>query len=158
MMTIRPARPEEAAALTGLCLRSKSHWGYDTGFMQQAATGLIVSEPMIDTGQVLVAEGCAGRLLGVAAVERLDSAGWFDLALLFVEPVVIRTGVGRTLFDAAVRLAAEQGGKHLSILADPFAEAFYRRLGAVRIGEAPSDSIPDRVLPLLEYAIPDLRL
>src|SRR6266851_9290149 len=100
MMTIRPARPEEAAALTGLCLRSKSHWGYDTGFMQQAATGLIVSEPMIATGQVLVAEGCAGSLLGVAAVERLDSAGWFDLALLFVEPVVIRTGVGRTLFDA----------------------------------------------------------
>jgi len=157
MVTIRPARPEEAAALTLLCLRSKSHWGYDAGFMQQAATGLTLSEPMISAGQVLVAERGTGCLLGVAAIARLDSAGAFDLALLFVEPTVIRTGVGRTLFDAAVRHAARQGARHLSILADPFAEAFYQRLGAVRIGEAPSDSIPGRVLPLLRYAIPDPR-
>nr|WP_211354784.1 hypothetical protein [Stackebrandtia albiflava] len=31
--------------------------------------------------------------------------------------------------------------------ADPGAEPFYRRMGAVRIGEAPSGSVPGRVLP-----------
>ena len=30
---IRPARVEEAAALSDLCFRSKAIWGYDAGFM-----------------------------------------------------------------------------------------------------------------------------
>jgi hypothetical protein len=34
-------------------------------------------------------------------------------------------------------------------LADPNAAGFYERYGAVRIGEAPSDAVPDRLLPLL---------
>ena len=153
MATIRPARPEEAAALTMLCIRSKGHWGYDAGFMRQAAAALAISEAMIDTGRVLVAESEEGSLLGVAAVEKLAGAGRFDLALMFVEPTAIRTGIGQRLFAAAVRIAAADGGKRLSILADPFAEAFYKKLGAVRIGEAPSDAIPGRRLPLLEYRI-----
>jgi len=84
----------------------------------------------------------------------MDSAGKFDLSRLFIQPEAIRTGIGRALFEAAVALAKADGGTRLSILSDPFAEAFYVRLGAVKIGEAPSDAIPDRLLPLLEYAIP----
>ena len=34
MLALRPARPEEAPALTELCLRSKAVWGYDAAFMQ----------------------------------------------------------------------------------------------------------------------------
>ena len=153
MATIRLARPEEAAALTALCIRSKAHWGYDARFMRQAAAALTISAGMIEAGRVLVAESQGGNLLGVAAVEELDTAGGFDLALLFVEPAAIRTGIGHALFAACVRVAATEGGKCLSILADPFAEAFYKKLGAVRIGEAPSDAIPGRMLPLFEYRI-----
>ena len=29
---VRPARPDEAEALTALVLRSKAHWGYDEAF------------------------------------------------------------------------------------------------------------------------------
>jgi predicted N-acetyltransferase YhbS len=157
MATIRPARNEEAAALTALCLRSKAHWGYGALFMQQATAALTISEAMIDAGRILVAESQGGSLLGVAAVEKVDGAGRFDLALLFVEPTAIRSGIGQALFAAAVRIAAADGGKCLSILADPFAEAFYKKLGAVRIGEAPSDAIPGRLLPLLDYRIDDRR-
>jgi len=67
--------------------------------------------------------------------------------LLFVEPSAIRTGVGRALFEAAVRLVERQRGTSLSILADPFAAAFYQRQGAVKIGEAPSDAIPGAIYP-----------
>jgi predicted acetyltransferase len=38
----------------------------------------------------------------------------------------------------------------LAIQADPNAEPFYLSRGAVRVGTEPSQSIPDRVLPLLE--------
>jgi hypothetical protein len=42
------------------------------------------------------------------------------------------------------------GAGRLTILADPNAAAFYERAGAVRIGEAPSDAVPARLLPLYE--------
>jgi hypothetical protein len=73
---------------------------------------------------------------------------------LFIEPSVIGTKIGQTLFEAAVNLAEAKEGTCLSILSDPFAAAFYERMGATKIGEAPSDAISGRELPLFEYAIP----
>ena len=147
------ARANEAEPLTALCIRSKAHWGYDCEFMRQASAGLAVTPAMIDEGRVLVAEDGNGCLLGVTAIGATPTRDEFDLHLLFVEPLAIRAGIGRKLFEAAVRLAEQQGGRRLSILADPFAAPFYRRLGAIRIGEAPSDSIPGRYLPLFEFLI-----
>jgi predicted N-acetyltransferase YhbS len=154
---IRSARREESAALTALCIRSKAHWGYDADFMRSSAIALTITPSMIDEGRVLVAEDQHANLVGVAAVEKMDSEGKFDLARLFVQPSAIRSGIGRTLFQAVVRLVEIEGGTRLSILSDPFAEPFYERLGAVKTGEAPSDAIPDRLLPLLEYAISNRR-
>jgi GNAT superfamily N-acetyltransferase len=156
-LTIRAARHDEAPALTALCIRSKAHWGYDAEFMRLSAAALAIPETLIDAGHVIVAETATGHLLGVAAVTPLSETGHFDLALMFVEPNAIRTGIGRALFTAAVEIAAREGGVRLSILADPFAEAFYRRLGAVRNGDAPSDAIPGRRVPLLEYTISEAR-
>jgi predicted N-acetyltransferase YhbS len=154
-MRVRLARAEEAAALTELCIRSKAHWGYAPEFMRQAAKALTVTSAMIDKCRVLVAEDRNSGLLGIVAVEPAQAQGQVDLALLFVEPSAIGKGVGRTLFDAAVHLAGRQGGRSLSILADPFAAPFYERMGAVKLGEAPSDAIAGRFVPLLEYAIPE---
>jgi hypothetical protein len=39
-MQIRPARGDEAAAITALGLRSKAHWGYDDDFMARCAAEL----------------------------------------------------------------------------------------------------------------------
>lgn len=121
--------------------------------MKQSAIALTVTAAMIEQGRVLVAEDQQGSLMGVAAVEAMPAKGKFDLSLLFIEPSAIRTGVGRTLFEAAARLVQREGGTSLSILADPFAAGFYQRLGALRIGEAPSDAIPGRSVPLFEYTI-----
>ena len=93
------------------------------------------------------------RPVGVAAVEPAGSERGFDLSLLFVEPVANGKGVGRMLFEAAVAFVARQSGASLSLLANPLPAPFYRHLGAVRVGEAPSDAIPGRALPLFEYVI-----
>jgi predicted N-acetyltransferase YhbS len=135
-------------------MRSKAHWGYDADFLRQAAPALAIMKAMISDGFVLVAEDHDGNLLGVAALQPMQAEGAFDLSRLFVEPSAIRTGIGRRLFDAAVSLARREGGSCLSVLSDPFAQAFYEHLGATRVGDAPSDAIPGRRLPLLEYPIP----
>ncbi|HXO91994.1 MAG TPA: GNAT family N-acetyltransferase, partial [Stellaceae bacterium] len=69
---------------------------------------------------------------------------------LFVEPRRTRAGVGRRLLRHAIAEARQRGARRLTILSDPFAAGFYQRNGATRIGEAPSDAVPGRMLPLFE--------
>jgi GNAT superfamily N-acetyltransferase len=150
---IRAARPDEAATLSALCRRSKAHWGYDAAFMAASARALTIDEAMIAAGRVLVAEDKHSTILGVASVARLDAAGTYDLAHLFVEPRAIGRKVGKALFGAAAELVRRERCVRLMILADPHAAAFYKRMGARTVGDAPSDAIPGRLLPLLEYRI-----
>lgn len=57
-------------------------------------------------------------------------------------------GLGALLFRHACEEAARLGARTLEIVSDPNAAGFYRKMGAVRRGEAPS--VPaGRVLPVL---------
>jgi GNAT superfamily N-acetyltransferase len=71
------------------------------------------------------------------------------LLKLFAEPGVLRRGVGRTLFAWATDVAREKGATRLIIDSDPGAAPFYRRMGAYDLSQAPSGSIPGRMLPRL---------
>jgi GNAT superfamily N-acetyltransferase len=150
---IRLARDDEAAALSALCVRSKAHWGYDAEFMRASHHSLQIDPAAIEAGRVFVAADETGALLGVADCCQLPEEGTFDLLHLFVDPLALRRGVGRALFEAASAWCAAQGGKRLLILSDPNAAGFYQRLGAQPIGEAPSDAMPGRNLPLLDYRL-----
>ena len=152
-LRIRLALPGEAALLSGLCMRSKAHWGYDTQFLERAARSLQIDPAAIDAGRVFVAIGAGGGVLGVADCCALPEPGAFDLLHLFIEPSSLRQGVGRALFEVACAWCVAQGGRRLIIQSDPNAALFYHRLGARPIGEAPSDAVPDRMLPLLEYQL-----
>ena len=153
MTRVRAAQAREAEALSALCRRSKAHWGYDAAFMRMSESALAISPAMIESGDVLVAEGADGAPLGVASIATLDAPGEFDLVHFFVEPASFGAGVGRMLFATAVELSKSKGARCLMILSDPNAEAFYARMGAVKTGDAPSDAIPGRRLPLLRYDI-----
>ena len=150
---IRPARVEEAAALSDLCFRSKAVWGYDPEFMALMLAALEVAGEDIAAGDVWVATGADGQIAGVVALAPGDAPGALDLNKLFIEPRHIRSGVGRALLAHAIAEARRRGAGRLTILADPSAAAFYERAGAVRIGEAPSDAVPGRLLPLYEVRL-----
>ena len=78
-----------------------------------------------------------------------------ELSHFFVDPPSIGRGVGRVLWDDAVRRAEARGHARLVIQSDPNAEGFYRKLGAERIGVVPSQARPGRNLPLLVYELDD---
>ena len=151
---IREPKTDEAEALTRLCVRSKAHWGYDDEFMRLSRPGLTVTPEMIAERRVLVAEDADDGLLGVASLEAMPKAAQYDLALMFVAPEVMGHGIGRRLFDGVVDWLRARDAQRLEILADPNAAPFYERMGAVGIGDAPSDAIPGRRLPLYEYLLP----
>jgi GNAT superfamily N-acetyltransferase len=150
---IRPARVEEASSLSDLCFRSKAVWGYDVGFMALMPAALGVAGEDIAAGDVWVATAADGQIAGVVALAPGDGPGTLDLNKLFIEPCHIRSGVGRALLAHAIAEAQRRGAARLTILADPNAAGFYERNGAVRIGEAPSDAVPGRVLPLYEVRL-----
>ena len=94
-----------------------------------------------------------GQIAGVVALAPGDAPGALDLNKLFIEPRHIRSGVGRALLVPAIAEVRRRGAGRLTILADPNAAAFYEWNGAMRIGEAPSDAVPGRLLPLYEVRL-----
>jgi GNAT superfamily N-acetyltransferase len=150
---IRPARVEEAPALLELCIRSKAVWGYDEAFMALVRTALDGMQEQVAAGNVWVAAGADGGVAGMVALGPSAQPNTLDLDKLFVEPQRIRTGVGRALLTHAIIEARRRGAERLTILADPYAAGFYERNGARLIGEAPSDAIPGRSLPLYEIKL-----
>ncbi|RIK15552.1 MAG: GNAT family N-acetyltransferase [Acidobacteria bacterium] len=145
---IRPARPDEAPAITELALRSKGHWGYPPEFLEACREELTVTPARCAAGSVVVAVD-GDRVLGYHDVEGSPPDG--ELAALFVAPDVIGTGLGAILLRHALEQSVRRGLRRLVLDADPGAEGFYARFGAVRVGEAPSGSIPGRVLPRMVF-------
>jgi GNAT superfamily N-acetyltransferase len=73
---------------------------------------------------------------------------------LYVDPAHWKRGIGRVLFGAAVARAKGIKAGALMITAEPSAEGFYKRMGAIRIGEGPFYFSPETILPSLLYVIP----
>jgi GNAT superfamily N-acetyltransferase len=137
-----------------ICVSARRRYGgYDPEFMALILAALGVAGEDIAAGDVWVATGADGQIPGVVALAPCDAPGALDLNKLFIEPRHIRSGVGRALLAHAIAEARRRGARRLTILADPSAAAFYERAGAVRIGEAPSDAVPGRLLPLYEVRL-----
>ncbi|WP_235039041.1 GNAT family N-acetyltransferase [Kibdelosporangium aridum] len=148
---MRAARPDEAAALGELALRSKAYWGYDQDFLDSCRAEMTFTPDEVADRRIVVAvEG--ERLLGFYSVEGCAPEG--ELRDLWLEPDDIGKGLGRKLWEHALESARAAGFTVLTIDAEPYAEGFYLAMGAVKVGESPSGSIPGRMLPLLRIDLP----
>ena len=147
-IAIRPATPGECEALSDLALRSKAHWGYDADFLAACRAELTVEPADVQRLRVTVAEE-SGEVVGFYALGGGAPEG--ELSLLFVEPGRIGTGVGRVLWEDCLAMATRIGLSRIRIESDPFAEGFYTAMGATRVGDVQSQSIPERRLPLLGF-------
>ncbi|WP_271596841.1 MULTISPECIES: GNAT family N-acetyltransferase [unclassified Bradyrhizobium] len=121
-------------------------WGYDRDFIEACRRELIIEPCDMRSSAIAVAEE-NGRLVGAAQMKVTGDEA--DLLKLFVEPTMLRAGVGTKLFHWAVSEAARMGAARMLIEADPDAAPFYRRMGARDCGLAASGSIPGRMLPKL---------
>src|SRR5687767_14542085 len=144
---VRPAKPEEALALTDLAHESKRHWGYPDNWISHWKDALTITPEYIEANQVFVAEDDE-QVIGFYALSVSDDRA--ELDHMWVSPDHLGTGVGKALFIHAMRSAKGQNLSEVEILSDPNAEGFYQKMGAYRTGESVSevDGQP-RVLPRL---------
>jgi GNAT superfamily N-acetyltransferase len=145
-LTIRPPTIDELAGLSDLCFRSKAVWGYDEEFMEACRGELSFGPRDLELTPIAVAEH-NGKPIGVAQLKVVANEA--HLLKLFVEPSMLRSGTGEALLAWATDVAKKLGAERLTIEADPDAAPFYRRMGAYDVGQAPSGSVPGRMLPKL---------
>lgn len=149
-ITIRRAVADDAAALGELALRSKAHWGYDAAFIEACRADLSVSAADIQRRAVYVAI----VQTEIVGFYELDSQGESaELCKLFIASEWIGRGVGARLWRHAVAEAQQRGVHTIEIQSDPFAEPFYRAMGAQRIGESESTVLAGRMLPQMRYVL-----
>lgn len=149
-MHLRRPSVDELPEISALCMRSKAHWGYDDAFLRACRDELTFGPTSLADGEMWVLD-VDDTIVGTVQVEVSDREG--ELLKLFIDPDSMGQGYGRVLFDWSVSVLRESGARTMVIEADPDAEPFYRRMGAVPAGTAPSGSIPGRMLPRLELRL-----
>ncbi|WP_108883277.1 GNAT family N-acetyltransferase [Anderseniella sp. Alg231-50] len=141
---LRRAVAIDAGALSDLAFRSKASNGYEADFMEACRDELAVTPAIIAEGGIWISEANS------------KPVGFFDIRLendvlevysLYVDPDVKRSGVGRILWAALEERAVAMAAKAIKLDADPAAVKFYTAMGCSVIGQAPSGSIPGRMLP-----------
>lgn len=144
---IRPAHPAEAPQLSDIAKRAKAHWGYSQELLDLWSEDLTILPDSCD-GESLWAFELNGTVIGFGEI--LPEGDTFLLDDLWIDPVHIGRGFGKQLFNFLRDLSASRGAKALRIESDPYATGFYERMGARIVGEVHSESVPDRVLPVLQ--------
>ncbi len=140
----------EAQNLSNLAARSKAHWPYETEYLALAKSVTHVFPEDIQNWPHIVASD-GQTLYGFAAICEAQREKMLDH--LWVEPKYIGNGFGCSLFYRAIEEAKKLKWKSFTITSDPYAEPFYRKMGAVRIGERESKIKAGFFLPLLEFTI-----
>ena len=147
---IRPARKDEAQLLSAIALQAKAHWGYPAETLRSWETQLKVTS-----------EDVASKPIYVGEVEEVV-VGFYSLAMsgqtweldnLWILPEFMHRGIGRTLLNHALDLAAKGGARSVVVDADPNAESFYLECGATRYAAvpAPIEGQPERIRPQLRF-------
>jgi ribosomal protein S18 acetylase RimI-like enzyme len=132
---IRPAQPDDAAALLALVAALNR----DQGDPDDVLTATQLREAVIANAATIamIAQAPDGALVGYATAHPTYETGHGECGLyvgdLFVAPEHRRRGIARALLSAIARAGHGQGARHLWLTAKPentAAHAFYRRLGS----------------------------
>jgi ribosomal protein S18 acetylase RimI-like enzyme len=132
---IRDAGPDDLGAIAALHRRASFVWEDDAAALAAQPDALEPPrESGLDEGRVRVAVDASGAIIGFSVVLEARPGVW-ELDDLFVEPELMRRGVGRTLVVDLVERGRAAGVRRLEVTANPHALGFYERMGFLATGE-----------------------
>lgn len=136
---VRPALPADLAALNAVIGRAVMTWRLPDRVKRLAMPSYRYHSHDLDHLELLVAECCDGRIVGVAALEEAAPrdlpAGRTGLLLhgLYVDPEEQGCGVGSRLLQAAGASTRARGYDGLLVKAQPDAVGFFAKHGLTRL-------------------------
>jgi N-acetylglutamate synthase-like GNAT family acetyltransferase len=143
---IRQSSPEDAATLTQIAMEAKRYWGYPEHWIRHWEADLTISSDFIRDNHVYVADE-DGEICGFYALSVTGHKA--ELEHMWVKPDRIGTGIGKEMFLDAMERAAALNVSEVELTSDPNATGFYRRMGAMQIGETES-ATTGRKLPRMK--------
>lgn len=160
-MLVRPARPDDAAAVAEVHVRT---WqaAYEHVFGAERLASIdhtrrqVLAERSIASGGVAVAVDDDGGIVGFVSVgPSSDVEGEGELYAIYVLPEAWGTGAGRALMDAGKELLrASYTDATLYVLDDnPRARRFYEREGWALDGVTKADEFLGLAVPEVRYRI-----
>ena len=160
-MLVRPARPEDAAAVAEVHVRSwQGAYEHVFGAEKLAAIDVgqrrVQAERIIAGGGMAVAEDDGARVVGFVAVgPSSDVEGEGELFAIYVLPEAWGSAAGKELMDAAKdMLRASYTDATLYVLEDnPRARRFYEREGWAPDGVTKADEFLGMTEPEVRYRI-----
>lgn len=133
-LVIRPALPWERAVLEALQLRASLIWEDHRADLAAAPDAIALTAGAIEQLRVRVAT-MSGEAVGFAEWSLASGEEW-ELEGLFVEPAVMRRGIGGEMLEDLFELARDAGVRRIAVVVQPRALTFYERCGFVREGAA----------------------
>lgn len=128
------------AEINALIVRSKSHWNWPAGYLDQAISLLLITPAYLRAH--LCFEISSGQDETVAFFAVDTSGEQAELDHLWVTPDLIRTGLGRMACNCVFELARDKRWPEIRVLPDPMAEAFYLRMGFHDTGRRVPSRVP----------------
>lgn len=125
---IRRATLHDCSILTDMVRTSSAYHG-DYRVM---VANIVVTPSQIEQDHVFVAEQ-EGNLLGFYSLK--EHTGSIELDFMFTSDAAQGQGIGRQLFNHLIETATQLGHSAIDIVAHPPAEAFYARMGAIKVGD-----------------------
>lgn len=130
---------------------SKAYWGYDEQFLDKFMNKLGVTHEYMKKHTIKLCY-VDNQLVGFFNFG-INYENLFELDNFFLHPDYIGQGLGRKLWDACCKVAAEKGHDEFIIWSDPNAENFYLNMGCVKIGVRQSPMMPDRYPSILKFKL-----
>ncbi|EHQ89100.1 GNAT family N-acetyltransferase [Desulfosporosinus youngiae] len=159
-IAVRPAEDCENDILTNLSFAAKRYWNYPEAYFDIWKTELTITSNYIKDNYVYVAE-VAGQIVGYFSMVEVQEdflvgeillRKGFWLEHIFILPEFIGLGIGTQLIGAAKNICVKENIHCLSILSDPYATGFYKKVGAKYRNEILSN-IKGRTVSLFELKI-----
>ncbi len=128
---IRFGNTSDHETLNDLHRRSSYVWEEDRPHLEANPDALGIARVALSEGRVRVAAGPAGEIIGFSVVAPAGD-GVCELEDLFVDPEVMRQGIGTALVEEAAARARLGGCRELTVVAHPRNFPFYESLGFVQ--------------------------
>ena len=149
----RDAQLPDLDAINQLLRISKASWGYDTQFMDTFMHHCSTTSECIQQNKIKLFFDNE-KLIGFYSFiinENEDPQLYLDD--FFVHPQYIGQDIGKFMWQHCVQFAVSINQNRFSLLSDPNATEFYKKMGCVQIGSRESPMQKGRFTPILIYNI-----
>lgn len=145
---IKEANSSQADLLSKIAFESKKYWGYSDEFMEKCREDLTVTADYIENNLVKVIY--SNQL--VAGFYAFDIK-MMMLDALFVSPSFIDKKIGILLWNDLIDELKDRQINKFTFDSEPNAVGFYKKMGAVQVGETISSVDKTRRLPFMECEV-----